>query len=133
MQQEVYSDEFKCIRVNRNLSKQSPLVKLNPTTDGDGLLLVGGWIRHAGLELKESNPVIIPGKNHIATLLVRHCHEKVQHQGRHFTEGAMRSSGLWLVGGKRLINKVLNQCVTCRKLRGKVQEQQMHDLLAERL
>ncbi|KAL0152096.1 hypothetical protein M9458_052603 [Cirrhinus mrigala] len=87
----------------------------------------------AGYKAKEKNPVIIPGGDHISTLLKRHYHERVQHQGRHFTEGAVRASGLWIVRGRRLISKVLNQCVTCRRLQGKVKEQQMSDLPAERL
>ncbi|KAI2645807.1 Protein CASC3 [Labeo rohita] len=133
VQQKVYSEEFRCIQANRNISKQSSLIKLNPIIDSDGLLRVGGRIRRAGYEAKEKNPVIIPGDVHISTLLIRHYHERVQHQGRHFTEGAIRASGLWIVGGRRLISKVLSQCVTCRRLRGKVKEQQMSDLPAERL
>lgn len=48
------------------------------------------------LEVKEKNPDIIPGDDHISTL---------QHQGRHFTEGAVR--GLRIVEGRRLLSKVL--------------------------
>ncbi|XP_054611777.1 uncharacterized protein LOC129169411 [Dunckerocampus dactyliophorus] len=72
-------------------------------------------------------------KHHIATLLIRHYHEAVKHQGRHFTEGAVRASGLWLVGGKRPISSIISKCVTCRKLRGKTEQQIMADLPAERL
>ncbi|KAL1259106.1 hypothetical protein QQF64_009683 [Cirrhinus molitorella] len=118
---------------NRNISRQSSLVKLNPIIGSDGLLRVGGRIHRAEFDVKEKNPVIIPGGEHISTLLIRHYHERVQHQGRHFTEGAVRAGGLWIVGGRRLISKVLYQCVTCRRLRGKVKEQQMSDLPAERL
>ena len=37
------------------------------------------------------------------------------------------------IGGKTLINSVLHKCVTCRKLRGKLEEQRMADLPPERL
>jgi hypothetical protein len=39
---------------------------------------------------------VIPGRHYIATLLVRHHHEKIKHQGRHFTDGAIRSAGFWI-------------------------------------
>ena len=133
VQQEVYSEEFKCISTKQELSTRSPLIKLNPIIDSSALLRVGGRIQKSGLEFNETNPIIIPTTHHVATLLVRHHHSKVQHQGRHFTEGAVRASGLWLVGAKRCIGKVLSNCVTCKKLRGKVEEQKMCDLPAERL
>ncbi len=42
-------------------------------------------------------------------------------------------AGFWIIGGKRLISSVLHHCVTCRKLRGKMEEQVMADLPPERL
>ncbi|XP_061886479.1 uncharacterized protein LOC133637538 [Entelurus aequoreus] len=133
VQQETYADEIKCISAKQNLSKYSPLIKLNPIIGNDSLLRVGGRIIRSGLEAKEMNPIILPGTNYITTLLVRHHHEKVNHQGRHFTEGAVRESGLWIVGAKRCIGKVINKCVTCKKLRGKFEEQIMSDLPVDRL
>ncbi|XP_060761029.1 uncharacterized protein LOC132870982 [Neoarius graeffei] len=133
VQHEVYGEEFRCITAKCDLSKQSPLIKLNPTIDSSGLLRVGGRISQSGLEVKETNPIILPGSHHITTLIVRHHHERVQHQGRHFTEGAVRESGLWIMGAKRCIGKILNKCVICRRLRGKIEVQQMSELPADRL
>ena len=45
----------------------------------------------------------------------------------------MRQAGLWIVGAKRLIAKIISQCVTCRKLRGKIMTQHMADLPRDRL
>ncbi|XP_061923831.1 uncharacterized protein LOC133663402 isoform X2 [Entelurus aequoreus] len=133
VQQETYADEIKCISAKQNLSKHSPLIKLKPIIGNDSILRVGGRIIRSGLETKEMNPIILPGTNYITTLLVRHHHEKVNHQGRHFTEAAVRESGLWIVGAKRCIGKVINKCVTCKKLRGKFEEQIMSDLPVDRL
>ena len=85
------------------------------------------------LQKNEINPLIIPSRHHISTLLTRHHHEKVKHQGRHLTEGAIRAIGLWIVGAKRCISGIIHKCVTCRKLRGRIEQQQMADLPAERL
>ncbi|XP_075933003.1 uncharacterized protein LOC142932811 [Anarhichas minor] len=133
VQHESYSEELKCIKSNCDLSKTSTLHKLRPVIDSEGLLRIGGRIDLAQLEKCEAHPIIIPSRNHIATLLVRHHHECVKHQGRHFTEGAIRASGLWIVGGKRLISSCIHMCVTCKKLRGRMEQQQMSDLPAERL
>lgn len=54
------------------------------------------------------------------------------HQGRHFTEGALHTA-VWIVGAKRLISSIIFKCVTCKKLRGKLEVQKMSDLPADRL
>ena len=92
--------------------------------DEEGFLRVGGRLRHIKVEFDDTrsvtHPIIIPKKHHVALLLVRHYHAKVHHQGRNITEGAIRSAGYWVIGGKRTISSVIQSCVTCRKLRGKL-------------
>lgn len=129
----MYAEEIKCILAKRDLPSNSSLFKLNPIVDDNGLLRVGGRLTESNLLRHEANPLLIPGKHHIATLLIRHHHAAVKHQGRHLTEGAVRASGLWVVGAKRSISSIIHRCVTCRKLRGRTEQQLMADLPAERL
>ncbi len=82
----MYAKEISDINAGCNLSPKSSIRKLNPVLDDQGILRVGGRITQVGLKEEECNPVIIPGKHHVATLFVRHYHEAVKHQGRHFTE-----------------------------------------------
>lgn len=133
VQSEVYFEEIDCIRRHEPLPRKSPIANLNPFLDEQDLFRVGGRIGNSSLSLREKKPLIISGRHHIATLIVRHHHEKVQHQGRHFTEGAIRAAGLWIIGAKRHVSSVIYKCVTCRKLRGKMQCQIMADLPADRL
>ncbi|KAK0132494.1 hypothetical protein N1851_032631 [Merluccius polli] len=133
VQREVYSEEVECIEKKQDLPVGSSLRKLHPVMDEEGLLQVGGRTTHSNLPANETHPILLPGKHHVAVLLIRHHHGKVEHQGRHFTEGAVRSSGLWIVGPKRAISSLIYKCVVCRKLCGKLEHQQMADLPAERL
>ena len=94
---------------------------------------IGGRILHANLDRGEVNPLVIPGRHHVITLLVRHYHKRVKHQDRLFTEGAIRMAGLWIVRGKRCISTMIHKCITCRKLRRRQEEQKMADLPAVRL
>lgn len=126
MQRERYPSEFSNIQSKSDIPKQSNIAKLCPVVDSFGLLRVGGCITQSGLEINRTNPLIIPVQHHLTTLLVHHHHEQVKHQGRHFTEGAIRDAGLWLVGGKRCIRGTLSQCVTCRRLHGKQEHQLMN-------
>lgn len=133
VQEEVYKEELKCLTQGSTVHCQSSFAKLDPFIDENGLIRVGGRIRRADLGDQEKHPLILPAGHHVTTLLVRHYHDKVAHQGRHFTEGALRTAGVWIVGGRKLISSILFKCVTCRKLRGRIEVQKMSDLPADRL
>jgi len=107
--------------------------ELSPFLDERGIIRVGGRLKRMELPVAEKNPILVTGHHYIATLLTRHFPESVQHlQGRHLTEGAIRSAGFWITGGKRLVSFVIHHCVKCRKLTGSVCHQKMADLPIER-
>jgi hypothetical protein len=130
---ESYGNDIQCLKEKKALPRNSSVLALAPFLDENNILRVGGRLKHSDIPEKEKMPILIPGRSHIAMLLVRHFHENVCHQGRHFTEGAIRSAGFWITGGKRLIANVIHRCVTCRKLRGKFSEQKMSNLPTERV
>lgn len=133
VQQETFREEIKSLSQEEIVSKHTPLRKLDPILDSDGVLRIGGRMSAATIPWEEKHPIIIPKNSHIATLLVQHYHERVAHQGRHITEGAIRSAGLWILGGKRLVSSVIHKCVICRRLRGSMETQKMSNLPADRL
>ncbi|KAI7790660.1 hypothetical protein IRJ41_013182 [Triplophysa rosa] len=89
--------------------------------DRNQLIRVGGRIEQSDLSMNKVHHIIVPGQDHIATLLVSHYHEAVKHQGRHLTEA------------KHCFSSLLHRCVICRRLRGKMERQQMAALPPERL
>ncbi|XP_062247185.1 uncharacterized protein LOC133956282 isoform X1 [Platichthys flesus] len=128
VQEEVYSQEIKCIQKHEQIPKSSPLKNMDPLIDAHCLLRVGGRLHNANLDQREKTPVIIPGKHQVATLLIKHHHEQIYHQGRLFTEGAIRKAGFWIVGGKRKVSNIIHQCITCRRLRAPLTIQKMASL-----
>ena len=133
VQKEAYPREVHSLRDNKPILKNSSILTLSPVLDSNGLLRVGGRLSNACLDTGEKTPIVIPGKHHVAQLLIRHFHESVEHQGRHLTAGAIRSAGYWLTGGKRAISGLLHNCVKCRKLRRPTEHQKMADLPTCRL
>lgn len=132
VQRKAFGKEFETLERDKPIPINSCLRRLNPILQND-LICIGGRLKNADVEIDQKNPVILPKDNHVSLLLIRHHHTQVKHQGRHLTEGAVRAAGLWILGGKRLINSTLHKCVTCRRLRGRMQEQLMADLPPERL
>lgn len=132
LQEEAFPKEMTALQSGLPIPKHSNILTLSPYLDDLGLLRVGGRLRNAKLDSAQINPVIIP-KHHVTTLIIRHYHENVYHQGRQITEGSIRNAGFWLIGAKRMITSFINNCVKCHKLRGRQEEQRMADLPAERL
>lgn len=134
IQRSEFIEKVECLIKEKPIPKGSSIISLAPFLDSDGLLRVVGRIsasqKLVGLNV---HPIIIPKKCHIATLLTRHFHEKVSHQGKKITEGNIRSLEFWIIGAKRLITSEIRLCVTCRKLRGSFCKQKMTNIPKDRL
>jgi hypothetical protein len=128
-----YKSEIDALTVKKSVGLSSKLASLDPGLDGKGLLRVGGRLRESDLSLEEKHPIILPSNDHVSKLIVRHYHELVYHQGRLFTQGAIRQAGYWIVGSKRAVSSLVFNCVTCKKLRGRFENQKMSDLPSDRL
>ncbi|VDI50540.1 Hypothetical predicted protein [Mytilus galloprovincialis] len=89
--------EIDCIKNGEPLRGNSALLQLSPFIDNEGILCVGGRIKMVNVQPDERNPIIIPSRHWIATLIIRFFHQKIQHQCRQFTSGAIRTGGYWIL------------------------------------
>ncbi|XP_045169607.2 uncharacterized protein LOC123532268 [Mercenaria mercenaria] len=115
------------------LQGESHLLRLDPFLDQDGIIRVGGRIRQLDVPSNVKHPIIVPKGGHITDLIIRHFHQRVYHQGRGITINEIRDHGLWIIGISSGVSSVIYKCVTCRRLRGMVQNQKMSDLPTDRL
>ena len=144
VQNECFADELESVggventedrhraRQKKNALKKSNLYRLDPFGDNQRVLRVGGRLRRSHLSFPEKHPVLLPKGHHLSQLIVRHHHERVHHQGRQITHGAVRTAGFWIIGGHGVVSKVISSCVTCKKLRGTSLTQHMTDLPSDR-
>ncbi|XP_053398192.1 uncharacterized protein LOC128546018 [Mercenaria mercenaria] len=115
------------------LPRQSSIFKLDPYVDGKGIIRVGGRLSNSQYALSEKHPVILPRKGHVTNLVLRHCHERVKHQGRGMTVNEIRANGFWILGCSSAVSYMISRCLTCRKLRGSLQDQKMANLPSDRV
>ena len=111
----------------------NPISKLAPILDDDGIIRVGGRLKNTQISFDKRHPILLPKDQHVTTLIIRHCHERVRHQGRYLTHGDIRSEGFHIISGKRVIQQHINACILCRRLRRRLQGQIMADLPFDRL
>lgn len=65
------------------------------------------------LDQDERDPLIVPGKHHVGSLLVRNYYQQT---GRLLTKGPIHAASLWITGGKKLVNIIIFHYVLCQKL-----------------
>ena len=53
------------------------------------------------------HPAILSKTGHVTELLIRHFHEKVEHQGRGFTTNEIRANGFWVVGCSSAVSSMI--------------------------
>ena len=76
VQTSVFPADMKRLVSGRTLSRQSPLHRLDPYIDDDGLLVVGGRRRHSGLQLSAKDPCILPYRHPVSSLVARSVRER---------------------------------------------------------
>lgn len=131
VQEEAFSDEIKSLEL-KTIVENSPLCKLNPFLDEEGILRVGGRLSQATLHPHVKHPAILPKNSHVAVLLIKHFHERIHHQGRGMTMNELRANGWWILGCSGAVSSHIFKCVTCRKYRRSTEEQKMGDLPQDR-
>ena len=99
----------------------------------DGLIRVGGRLKHASMPNHERHPVVLPKQGRVTNLIIDHCHKRTAHQGQGMTQNELRKQGYWILGGSRRVATCIHRCFTCRKTRRSLQEQKMADLPKERV
>ena len=108
-----YGEEIRCLSAGKKLPKGSPLAKLTPFIDSDGLIRVRGRLQYSELSYDSSHPIILP-KSHLSMLLVRHIHLKHKHAQVNMMLVKLRDY-YWLFGARRIAKAVKHACIDCQK------------------
>ena len=99
----------------------------------DGLIRVGGRLKHSHLNNSCKHPVLLPKQEKVTDLVLKWCHAKCAHGGRGARLNELRRSGYWVVNGNSAVQSKLFKCIQCRRLRGKLGIQKMANLPSSRL
>ncbi|KMQ87813.1 hypothetical protein RF55_12812 [Lasius niger] len=127
-----YSAEINALTANRSISMQSPLIKLSPFQDDNGVLRVGGRLKHAVLSPDERHPMIVPPDSWLTRLLVDAYHRRTLHGGVQLTLGLLRRR-YWIPRGRAVVKQQLHRCVTCARWRAATPQPPMGNLPKERV
>jgi hypothetical protein len=100
--------------------------------DEEGLLRVGTRLIHADIPYTYKYPIILPQDHHVTHLKVFEKHVELGHQGRNAVLSHIRNR-CWIVGGVKLVKKLIGECIKCKVYHARLGEQLMANLPRERL
>lgn len=127
-----YFQEIKDIKNGHPISPKSKLRFLNPFIGEDGLLRIGGRLKHSTLKFESKFPIVLPAKSRLTLLILRYYHLKNLHIGPTGLLNSVRQK-FWPINGRNLTRKIVHECVTCFKAKPIPSGQLLGDLPHERV
>lgn len=132
MQRQEFKQEVKILKSDIKIPRSCRLVTLNPYLDDEGILRVGGRLKHSVLSEEVKHPILLPASHHFTMLIIIHYHKKLFHAGVQTTLNAIREE-FWPIFAKSYVKKILQNCVKYRKAHPKSSWQLMGELPAIRV
>lgn len=112
VQHNSFSSELHSIKRFNRVNKNSNVLKLNQFIDEQGILRVGGRLRHDKVFFEHKHPILLPGKHPFTKMIILHEHVRYFHAGAQATLSAIRR-GYWLTSARSIIRSIINKCVRC--------------------
>lgn len=127
-----FNDEIHLITSNGNISAKSRLKSLSPYIDSDGLLRVGGRLKHANIDVNATHQMILPSKGKLIVLIINDIHGKTLHGGGQVMLAYLRQQ-FWMLDARNTIRPQIHKCVTCQRHRANTASQLMGQLPSYRV
>ena len=132
VQRECFAEEFQSLQSSEGaVKKSSSLRRLDPVIM-NGILCVGGRLKHAPHEYEHmKHPVILPKRHHVSNLIIQHFHEVSGHSGQEYVLSIIREC-YWIIQARVPVRKICRSCFSCKKRTQAPCQQKMADLPMER-
>ena len=118
-------EDYDALAAGRPLPRSSDLKKLNPVFDPRARVMrVSTRLTNSNVSEDFKCPMIVPKKTHFGDKMVREAHLEVAHMGVDAVMAKVRERW-WLVGAKRAVKTILQECMACKRYHAKVGEQVM--------
>lgn len=110
VQVETFPEDLALLQNSKMCSTR--LQRLSPFLDQDGLLRVGGRLRHADLPQDTSHPYILPKKHPVVDLYIDFFHIKYLHAGVQLTLSLL-AQYVWILSARSVVKSRIFRCLIC--------------------
>ncbi|XP_011859827.1 PREDICTED: uncharacterized protein LOC105557253 [Vollenhovia emeryi] len=132
VQQEAFPVEIRYLQEGRPFPRKSQLRALSAYIDEEGLISVGGRLQHAEIKSEQKNPIVLPTKHHVTSIILRDRHERLLHCPPEQLLHDVRQR-FWPISGRREVRKIIKKYVKCYRINPTTMEIKMGELPAERI
>jgi hypothetical protein len=131
IQQQSFTADITNLVSRGELNNKSKLMSLTPFLDQDGVLRVGGRLRHSQLPFDQKTPVLLPRHSRLTDLIWQY-HQDNLHAGPQLLLSLLQQK-YWIVRGRDAVRFVIGKCLKCHRLRAASMQQIMGDLPVHRV
>ncbi|XP_037940331.1 uncharacterized protein LOC119673165 [Teleopsis dalmanni] len=126
-------NDYHNLECKKPISCSSKLLSLSPFLEDHGLIRVGGRLKNSNLDFNAQHPIILPKHHPLTASIINHFHRKMLHAGPQSLLASMRLQ-YWPIGGRKLVSKVINQCIiyfrakptTAKHIMGQLPKDRVH-------
>lgn len=112
IQRSCFTKEFKLLKRNKCVEKNSKLYQLTPVLRDD-LICVGGRTGNTSdLQEETKRPIILDSKDYVVKLFIQHYHRKLNHSGVQLVLNELRQK-YWILQARKAIKNAERQCAEC--------------------
>ena len=134
IQRKPFLDEYFALQRQRELPKKSKLLGLQPWLDQEGQMRCDGRLKYAEFLPQDARfTIILPHKNCVTKLIVKHYHEKDDHAGVTNQLLAALSTRFWIISAHEEIREWEKKCNECQRRKATATKQIMAPLPQIRL
>ncbi len=133
MQQTALAKSRGALEEGTTLSPSSPLIKVDPFIDQDGIMRVGGRLAQMKyLPFESRHQIIVPKDHPWTAALITSVHRKLCHQGAAHVAAQLRQK-YWIIRATQKIRSVTTSCGWCKRQRARQIPQRMAPTVEDRL
>ncbi|XP_050293738.1 uncharacterized protein LOC126734245 [Anthonomus grandis grandis] len=126
VQQEAFLEDLNSLKKNNCVNNKSNILSLTPILV-DGIIRVGGRLRHSCYSMDKKHPMLLPSKHHFTYLVFKHEHFNSFHCSPQLLLARVREK-FWPVSGRNIAKKVVRECILCFKFKPRFISHLMGDL-----
>lgn len=130
-QMQSFPEELSALQNGHQVKLNSKLSSLNPFLDNDGIIHVGGRLKHSDFPSEKKYPIILHSKHQLTKMIFEHEHALLLHPGPQLLLSCIREK-YWPVAGRNLARAVTRKCLRCFRFAPSSVEPLMGNLPRER-
>ena len=125
-QQDGFRADYELVKRNKPLTSSSPLIKLDPRIDESGVIRSDGRLKFAEqLPYEVRHPVILPRGHWVTKLIVKHYHERANHNAEVNFILSQNNEKYWIIAAREEIHDWEKECNCCKRRRSRPANQIM--------